>query len=102
MNTAFASAAGVIGFPSHEADRGVFGTNVLSLRTHRQTGRSVMAGESEGLRAELLREKGRLKLLQELAGVSVSNRELRDLVRAIMTTIRSATDSDGICILLKA
>jgi formate hydrogenlyase transcriptional activator len=42
-----------------------------------------------------------LKLLLDLVGDSVSNQELRSLVRAVMMRIKSATDSDGVCILLQ-
>ena len=70
MSTAFASVAGATGSPAQRADHGgfPFGTNVLSLPARRQTGRAVVGGESEGVHAELRREKGRLNLLLELAG----------------------------------
>ena len=60
-----------------------------------------MAGNSEGLQVELRRDTRRLKLLLDLAREAVSNRELRGLVNAIMMRIKSALDSDGVCILLK-
>jgi len=61
-----------------------------------------MAGDNEGVTAELRREKGRLKLLMDLTGEAVVNQELRDLVRAMMMSIRSAIDSDRVCIFLKS
>jgi formate hydrogenlyase transcriptional activator len=62
----------------------------------------MIAGDNEGLNAELCRERDRLKLLIELTGEAVSNQELRDLVRAMMMSIRRAIDSDRICIFLKS
>ncbi len=62
----------------------------------------MIAGDNEGLHAELCRERDRLKLLIELTGEAVSNQELRDLVRAMMMSIRRAIDSDRICIFLKS
>jgi formate hydrogenlyase transcriptional activator len=62
----------------------------------------MMAGDNEGVHAELRREKGRLKLLLELTGEAVSNQELRDLVRAMMMSIRSAIDCDRVCIFLES
>jgi formate hydrogenlyase transcriptional activator len=52
--------------------------------------------------AELKREKARLKLLLELTGQVVSNLELQDVVRAVMTTARSLVQSDGACVFLEA
>ena len=62
----------------------------------------MIAGDNEGVHAELRREKARLKLLMELTGEAVSNQELRDLVRAMMMSIRSAIDSDRVCIFLES
>ncbi len=58
------------------------------------------SGPEPGVRAELRREKAGLKLLLELANQTVSNRELRDVVRALMMSIRSAIRCDGVCISL--
>jgi formate hydrogenlyase transcriptional activator len=77
-----------------------FGAKVLSLETRRDLRSSALAGESDGLHAQLRRNKKRLTLLLELASEAVSNQELYGLVRAIMTRIKSATDSDGVCLLL--
>jgi hypothetical protein len=59
-----------------------------------------VADESEVVHAELRRDTKRLKLLLELAGEAVSNKDLHGLVRAIMMRIKSATDSDSVCLLL--
>jgi formate hydrogenlyase transcriptional activator len=58
------------------------------------------SGPEPGVRAELQREKARLKLLLELANQTVSNQELRDVVRAVMMSIRSGIRCDGVCISL--
>jgi formate hydrogenlyase transcriptional activator len=58
------------------------------------------SGPEPGIRAELRREKDRLKLLLELANQAVSNQELRDVVRAVMMSIRSGIRCDGVCISL--
>jgi len=52
-------------------------------------------------RAELQREKARLKLLLELAKQAVSNQELRDILRAVIMSIRNGVLCDGVCICLK-
>ena len=52
--------------------------------------------------AGLPREKARLKLLLELTNQTVSNQELGDVVRAVMMTIRSAVQCDGVCIYLES
>jgi len=103
MNTVLASIAGVTDSPPHKADRSKFpvGVNVLSLQARRNLGHSVMAGVSEGLHVELPRDTRRLKLLLDLASDSVSNHELRGLVRAVMMRVKSSIDSDGVCILLQ-
>ena len=103
MSAVLANVADVTDAPSHRANHSEFpfGANVLSLETRRDLRRSVLAADSEGVQAELRREKGRSKLLLDLVRAAVSNQELRELVRAIMTSIRSATDSDGVCILLQ-
>jgi formate hydrogenlyase transcriptional activator len=54
-----------------------------------------------GVRAELLREKARLKLLLELTSHTVANQELQDVVRALMVSIRSGVRCDGVCIYLE-
>jgi len=50
--------------------------------------RSVLPGPAEVF-AELRREKTRLKLLLELTNQNVSKQELRDVVRAVMMSVRS-------------
>jgi formate hydrogenlyase transcriptional activator len=103
MNTALAGIAGVTDSPPRKADRSKFpvGANVLSLQARRDLRPSVMAGNSEGVHVESHRDTRRLKLLLDLATEAVSNREVRGLVNAIMMRIKSALDSDGVCILLK-
>ena len=103
MNTALADIAGVTGSPSHKAERSNFpvGANVLSLQTRRDLRRSVMAGNSEGMHVESHPDTRRLKLLLDLATDSVPNQELRSLVRTVLMRIKSATESDGVCILLR-
>ena len=103
MNTALAGVAEVTDSPPHRADRGKFpvGANVLSLQARRDLRQSLMAGTSEGLHVESHRDTRRLKLLLDLVGDSVSNQELRGLIRAVMMRIKNATDSDGVCILLQ-
>ncbi|MCU1332803.1 MAG: transcriptional regulator, NifA subfamily, Fis Family [Candidatus Angelobacter sp.] len=58
------------------------------------------SGPEPGVRAELRREKAGLKLLLEVANQTVSNRELRDVMRALMMSIRSGIRCDGVCISL--
>ena len=58
------------------------------------------SGPEPGVRAELQCEKARLKLLLELANQTVSNQKLRDLVRAMMMSIRNGIRCDGVCICL--
>jgi formate hydrogenlyase transcriptional activator len=58
------------------------------------------AGHEPGVGAELRREKARLKLLLELANQTVANQELRDVVRAVMMSIRSGIGCDAVCISL--
>ena len=103
MNTAFAGIAGLTDSPPHNPDRSKFpvGVNVLSLQAHRDLRQSVMAGNSEGLHVESHRDTRRLKLLLDLATDSVSNQELRGLVRAVMMRIKNATESDAVSILLQ-
>ena len=103
MNTALAGIAGTTDSPPHKADRSKFpvGANVLSLQARRDLRQSVMAGNSEGLHVESHRDTRRLKLLLDLASDSVSNHELRTLIKAVMMRIKSAIDSDGVCLLLQ-
>ena len=103
MSTALSSIAGATYAPSHRTEHSEpsFGANVLSLQTRRDLRRSVMAGDSQDLHVELGRDRRRLKLLLDLAAEAVSNQELRGLVRAIMTRIKSAIDSDGVGIFLQ-
>src|SRR5215813_6206681 len=53
------------------------------------------------VQAELRREKARLKLLLEVAKQAVSNQELREVVSAVMMSIRNGILCDGACICLK-
>ena len=103
MNMALAGIAGVNDSPSHKANRSKFpvGANVLSLQARRDLRQSVMAGNTEHLLVESQRDTTRLKLLLDLASDSISNQELRTLIKAVMMRIKSATDSDGVCILLQ-
>jgi formate hydrogenlyase transcriptional activator len=60
-------------------------------------------GDSESsVRAELEREKAHLKLLLELANQTVSSQELRDVVSAVMMSIRNGVLCDGACICLES
>ena len=103
MNTALADIAGVTDSPPPRADRSKFrvGPNVLSLQARRDRRQSVMAGNSEGLHEEAHRDTRRLKLLLDLASASISNQELRTLIKSVMMRIKSAMDSDGMCLLLQ-
>ena len=103
MNTALAGNVGVTDSSPHKADRSKFpvGANVLSLQARRDLRQSVMGGNSEGLHVESHRDTRRLNLLLDLASDSISNQELRTLIRAVMMRIKSAIDSDGVCILLQ-
>jgi formate hydrogenlyase transcriptional activator len=103
MNTALAGIAGVTDSPPHKADRSKVpvGANVLSLQARRDLRQSVMAGNSEGLHVESHRDTRRLKLLLDLASDSISNQELRTLIKAVMMRIKSAIDSDGVRLLLQ-
>jgi formate hydrogenlyase transcriptional activator len=47
-------------------------------------------------------EKARLELLLELTRQTVSNQELRDVVSALMMSIRNGVVCDGVCIYLEA
>src|SRR5262249_48960426 len=53
-----------------------------------------------GVQAELRRAKAHVKLLLELAKQAVSNQELRDVLRAVITSIRNGVLCDGVCICL--
>ena len=99
MSAGFATNTGVT-----DSDHGEFpfSASRLSAGTHREVGSSMIDGDNEGVHAELCRERDRLKLLIELTGEAVLNQELRDLVRAMMMSIRRAVDSDRICIFLKS
>jgi len=98
MSTAFGNIAVITDSLSHGAQHGEFQfpADVLSLRSRLRPGPSPIADYSDN--AELLQEKGRSKLLLELAWEAVSNQDINDLVRAMMRRIKSATGSDGICI----
>ena len=54
------------------------------------------------IRADLQRAKGRLKLLLELASQTVSKQELRDVVRAVMMSLRDSALCDGVCVSLES
>src|SRR5215510_12641151 len=69
--------------------------------------RSAELFESTGdpelaLQAELRLEKARLKLLLEVTKQAVSNREVQDVVSAVMMTIRNGVLCDGVCICLES
>src|SRR5262249_11230874 len=53
-----------------------------------------------GVQAELDREKARIKLLLELAKQAVSNQELRDVLRAVVMSLRKGVPCDRVCICL--
>src|SRR5215813_5554201 len=59
------------------------------------------SGPESDVLAELRREKARVKLLLEVAKQAVSNQELRDVVSAVMMSIRNGILCDGACICLK-
>src|SRR6266404_2191754 len=61
--------------------------------------RSILPGPAEVF-AELRREKTRLRLLLELTNQNVSKPELRDVVRAVMMSVRSGVLCDGVSICL--
>jgi formate hydrogenlyase transcriptional activator len=100
MSASVASIAGVTDSPPRRPDHGEFPLSAIA-RTHREMGPHMIAGDNEGVQAEPRRERDRLKLLLELAGEAVSNQELRDLVRAMMMSIRRAIDADRVCIFLE-
>ncbi|HXU37015.1 MAG TPA: sigma 54-interacting transcriptional regulator [Blastocatellia bacterium] len=101
MSASVANIAGVTDpFPSR-AGHGEFPLSAIA-GTHREAEPFMIAGVGEGAQAEPRRERGRLKLLLELAGEAVSNHQLRDLVRAMMMSIRRAIDADRVCIFLKS
>src|SRR5215471_8399245 len=54
------------------------------------------------LQAELRLEKARLKLLLEVTKQAVSNREVQDVVSAVMITLRNGVLCDGVCIYLES
>src|SRR5215471_8351734 len=69
--------------------------------------RSAELFESTGdpelaLQAELRLEKARLKLLLEVTKQAVSNREVRDVVSAVMISIRNGFPCDGVCICVES
>ena len=100
MSASVASIAGVTDSPPRRPDHGGFPLSAIA-RTPREMRPPVVAGDNEEVHTELRREKGRLRLLLELAREAVSNHELRDLVRAMMMSIRSTIDSDRVCIFLE-
>jgi formate hydrogenlyase transcriptional activator len=104
MTTALATIASATDVPPQQANHSnfPFGANVLSLQTRRELRRTVPAVERDVVHAELRRDTKRLKLLLDLGSEAVSNQELHGLVRAILTRIKSATDSDGACLVLES
>ena len=100
MSASVASITDVTVSPLPRADHREFSLSPIA-RTPRQMGPSMIADENASVHAEPCRESGRLKLLLELAGEAVSNQELRDLVRAMMMSIRNAIGSDRVCIFLE-
>jgi len=83
-----------VGFP--------FNSSLRPAPTFQEVAGSIMADNDEGLYAELQRERCRLKLILELTGEAISNPEFRDLIRAVMMSIRSAIDADRVCICLRS
>jgi formate hydrogenlyase transcriptional activator len=79
-----------------------FRTNVMSLQARRDLRRSGLTDDRQYLRAEFRPEQSRLKLLLDLAHAAVSNQDSRDLIRAMMTSIRGALICDGVRIFLKS
>src|SRR5215470_229161 len=59
-------------------------------------------GPESDVLAELRREKARLKLLLEVTRQAVSNQELRDVVSAVMISIRNGFPCDGVCICVES
>jgi hypothetical protein len=100
MSASVASITSATGSLLRSTDHGEFPLSAIA-RAPREMGPSIIAGDNEEVHTELRREKGRLGLLLELAREAVSNQELRDLVRAMMMSIRSAIPSDRVCILLE-
>ena len=103
MNTALAGIAGLTDSPPQTAERSKFpvAANVRSLQARRDLRQSLMAGNSQALHVESHRDTRRLKLLLDLARESVSNQELRTLMRAVIPRIKSAIDCDGVSVLLQ-
>ncbi len=101
MSASFASTTDVTISPPLMADHGEFPSGAIA-RIHREMGPSMIAGNNGGVHAEPRRERGRLKLLLELAGEAVSNLELRDLVRVMLMSISEAIDADRVCLFLKS
>jgi hypothetical protein len=100
MSASVASITGETGSLLHRTTPVEFPVSALA-RSPREMSLAVTARDNESVTAELRREKGRLRLLLDLAGEAVSNQELRDLVRAMMMSIRSAMDSDRVFIFLE-
>src|SRR5271157_5919208 len=71
-------------------ERSGFGTHGLAQRAH-----SVNVQERPCARTEL-RESDRLKLLLDMANTLVSNLGLRDLLRAVLASIRQVMHCDGV------
>jgi formate hydrogenlyase transcriptional activator len=104
MNTALAGNAKIADAALNRAYRSDFqpSNNVLSLQARRDLRRSLLGIDSNYLHAELRPETTRLKLLMDLAHAAVTNRELPDLITAIMTSIRNALICDGVSIFLRS
>jgi formate hydrogenlyase transcriptional activator len=59
-------------------------------------------GREPNIRADLQRAKGQLKLLLELVSQTASRQELRDVVRAVMMSLRNSALCDGVCLSLES
>ena len=81
MSAVLANVVDLTDASSHRANYSEFpfGANVLSLETRRDLRRSVLAADSEGVQAELRREKAHSKLLLDLVREAVSNRSFASL-----------------------
>src|SRR6185295_18600248 len=104
MSTVLARVAEMNDAAVNIADRSEFPfrTNVMSLQARRDLRRSGLTDDREYLQAEFRPEKLRLKLLLDLARAAVSSHDSCDLIRAIMTSIRSALICDSVRIFLKS
>ena len=104
MSASFASITKVADPPPLRADHGEFplSADKPSVRTLLESVPFIRASDNESTHADPGREKGRLKLLMELTGEAVPNQELSNLVKAMMQSITSAIDADGVYIFLQS